>query len=146
MVLTNTSKNFNINLNELEKKIDIKFNNVDIIIASLTHDSFYTKHKYSKFSNQRLEFIGDRVLSFIISLELFKSFPNYSAGDLSKHHSYLVSMYVLHEIAEKLNIREHICHVNNSITKSVLADCVEALIAAIYIDQGLEKATEFVLH
>ena len=136
-------------LTQLEKKIKIKFNHLSFLEKALTHSSYSNQSNHLK-SNQRLEFFGDAILNFIVAEYLFSNNLKDSEGTLSKNRAFIVSQKFLNfisnllQLGDYLNIgkgekREHI-----SKQASVLEDTLEALIAAIYIDQGMTKCKQFV--
>lgn len=136
-------------IEEFEKKINYKFKNRKLLKIALTHASFNKKKKH--LSYERLEFLGDRVLSLIIAHDLFLKFPKEDEGALSKRHAYLVSKNILIEVSREINIREILkSSSTNKLTpqiqtnNSILGDICEALIGAIFLDSDLMKAKEFI--
>ncbi len=134
-----------INISTLEKKIGITFKNKNILIKSLTHKSFNSNNNYEK-----LEFLGDRVLGLIISKTLLEIFPNDDEGRLDKKLASLVNRKKCCEISKKLNLENFIVTGNipskkNKIEDKIISDACEALIGAIYLDQGLSSAEKFIL-
>ena len=133
-------------IDEFEKKINYKFKNKDLINLSFTHSSFKKNINY-----ERLEFLGDRVLSLVISEYLFLNFPNENEGALSKRLSDLVSKKKLLEVANEINIKEML-KIDNAEKKnlklkkntSILSDVCEALIGAIFLDTNLDNARKFI--
>lgn len=139
-------------LNGFEEIINYKFNNIATLEKSLTHSSYSNEDKsYSKVNNERLEFLGDAVLSITVSRFIFDKFPDYPEGDLTKLRSQVVCEDTLSMVAANLNIGRFLLLGKGEEAsggrerKSILADAVEAIIAAIYIDGGYRKAEEFVL-
>ncbi len=139
-------------LNEFEEIIDYKFNNIEILEKSLTHSSYSNEDKsYNKVNNERLEFLGDAVLSITVSRFIFDKFPEYPEGDLTKLRSQVVCEDTLSLVAVNLNLGKYLLLGKGEEAsggrerKSILADAVEAVIAAIYIDGGYRKAESFVL-
>ena len=135
-------------VDEFEKKINYKFKNKDLINLALTHSSF--KSKKNK-NYERLEFLGDRVLSLAISEDLFLKYPNENEGALSKRLSDLISKQKLIEVANEINIKEMLKidqfeKRNLKLRKniSILSDVCESLIGAIYLDSNLENAKRFI--
>ena len=135
-------------VDEFEKKINYKFKNKDLINLALTHSSF--KSKKNK-NYERLEFLGDRVLSLVISEDLFLKYPNENEGALSKRLSDLISKQKLLEVANEINIKNMLIidqfeKRNLKLKKniSILSDVCEALIGAIYLDSNLENARKFI--
>ncbi len=133
---------------EFEEVINYKFKNKNLIDIALTHSSFKNK---KKTNYERLEFLGDRVLSLVISEYLFVKYSNEDEGALSKRLSNLVSKQALVEVANEIGIKEmlkiDIFEKKNLKLKkniSILSDVCEALIGAIFLDSGLENAKKFI--
>ena len=143
-----TKKNIYI----FEKKIGHTFKNKEILTASLVHPSFTKDHKikknilYQEF--ERLEFLGDRVLGLVISSLIYSRFVNLNEGDLSKKLSYLVQKNFLYKISIELSLNEILKFSfkkqNERMNISILADAVESLIGAIYIDGGYKSSIKFI--
>ena len=134
-----------INVSELEKKIGINFKNKDLIIKSLTHKSFNANN-----NNEKLEFLGDRVLGLVLSKKLFDLYPHESEGVLDKRFARLVNRKICCEIGWSIGIHKYIVIGNSKkkISKTdekIISDCCEALMAAIYIDQGYDYVKNFIL-
>lgn len=125
--------------------------NIDLLQQALTHKSFagYDSHNNVTLYNERLEFIGDAILDAVISIYLFEQYPNEDEGMLSKMKSYVVSKQSLFKIAQTLQLidimRVRGIVLQKEVFSSVLADAVEAIIAVIYLDAGLESATNFII-
>ncbi len=137
---------------KVEKKLDYIFNNKELLLKALTHKSYtYYFQKEYTFSNERLEFLGDAVLGLIISEILMEKYPDYHEGTLTKIKSHIVSEATLASVADNLNLQDFILlgksefTSNNHNRNSIVADAVEALIGAIYIDSNLEIAKNFIL-
>ena len=139
--------------NNLELKIKIKFNDKNLLNNVFIHRSYLNEHKSSLLkSNERLEFLGDSVLSLITSVYLFKNYPNLKEGDYTEIKSAIVKMDSLAEAAKKIDLSNYLLlskgeekgagRTNNNI----MADCFEALIAAIFLDQNFEAAYLFVVN
>ena len=135
-------------VDEFEKKINYKFKNKSLIDLAFTHSSF--KNKKNK-NYERLEFLGDRVLSLVISEDLFLKYSNENEGALSKRLSDLVSKQKLLEVANEISIKKMLKidqfeKKNLKLKKniSILSDVCEALIGAIYLDSNLENAKKFI--
>lgn len=132
----------------IEDKIEYTFKEKSLLLDALTHPS--NKSKRTK-SYQRLEFLGDKILSFIITKELFFHFPEYSEHLLSKHHNFLVSRKFLSKMAKEINIDQAIIISKGEekclgrSRESNLADACEALLGAIYIDSNLIEVERVVL-
>ena len=133
-----------INLIELERTININFVNKENLILSLTH-----KSHNSKINNERLEFIGDRVLGLIISSELLKTYPNQKVGYLDKMFASMVNKRTLLNIGKKIGLEKFIIGCNTkkkNIEDKIISDTCEALIGAIFLDFGYIKAKKFILN
>ena len=133
-----------INLIELERTININFINKENLILSLTH-----KSHNSKINNERLEFIGDRVLGLIISSELLKIYPNQKVGYLDKMFASMVNKRTLLNIGKKIGLEKFIIGGNTTkknIEDKIISDTCEALIGAIFLDFGYIKAKKFILN
>ena len=135
-------------VDEFERNINHKFKNKSLVNLALTHSSF--KNKKNK-NYERLEFLGDRVLSLVISEHLFLKYPNENEGALSKRLANLVSKKTLLEVANEIGIKEmlkiDIFEKRNLKLKkniSILSDVCESLIGAIYLDSNLENAKKFI--
>ena len=137
-----------MNLEELEKNIGYEFKNKDLLKKALTHTSYAYEAK--KESNEKLEFLGDSILEFVSSEYLFKNYKNLTEGEMTKVRAYSVCEDTLYEVAKKHNFSDFLylgksekyCNV---VKKAILADSVEAVIAAIYMDSGIEEARKFIL-
>lgn len=130
-----------------EQKIEYQFRNKDLLHSALTHASGADTRADS---NERLEFLGDAILGIVVCEKLFHNFPDYQEGDLTKIKSVVVSRSTCTRISKRIGIEEHLIlgkglSKNNSVPDSLLADVFEALIAAIYLDSGMEMAKEFIL-
>ena len=136
----------NIDLNKLEKTINLKFKNQKILKQSLTHKSFNSSE-----SNEKLEFLGDRVLGLTISKKLYEKYPNDKEGSLDKKLASLVNKKKCLEIANSINLKKFI-FVGNSkkqitqIEDKIISDACEALIGAIYLDKGIDITQKFILN
>ncbi|MDR1565274.1 MAG: ribonuclease III [Oscillospiraceae bacterium] len=137
-------------LEELEKIIGYKFKNKELIGTALTHSS-YANEKRSGSCNERLEFLGDAVLSIITAEYLYKTYKNKKEGELTKIRAALVCEKALSQFALELELGKALLLGNGercsggSHRPSILADAFEAVLAAIYLDGGMEKARDFVL-
>ena len=135
-----------INSSVLEKKIKLKFKDQNILIMSLTHKSFD-----SKDNNEKIEFLGDRVLGLIIAKKLLEIYPKEKEGILDKKFASLVNKKKCLEIAKKIDLEKYILVSNPKnkkikIEDKVIADCLEALIGALYLDQGFNVTEKFILN
>lgn len=139
------------NLKKLEKTLGITFQNQKLLAQSLVHRSYLNENPESNLSsNERLEFLGDAVLSFIISDSLFSWFPAYQEDYLTNLRSRIVRTSSLAQIAKKLGLGNYLLlgrgeqESGGSKKTSLLADSLEALIGAIYLDQGSPAARAFI--
>ena len=132
------------NLANFQKRIGINFHNQKLLTKSFTHKSYNPVE-----NNEKLEFLGDRVLGLVISQNLLKFFPNDKEGDLDKKLASLVNKKQCAVIAKDINLQEYILIKNSnnktSIENKVLSDCLESVIGCIYLDQGLEVAEKFII-
>ena len=134
-----------INYQDLQKKINVKFKNLDLLIQSLTHKSFDTKKNYEK-----MEFLGDRVLGLVIAKKLLETYPDEKEGILDKKFASLVNKNTCLEIAKKINLEKYILTFNPNnkkikIEDKIISDSCEALIGAIYLEKGLTSAEKVIL-
>ena len=132
-------------LNNLQKKINIKFKNLNYLKKSITHKSYNPTNNYEK-----LEFLGDRILGFVISKKLIELYPEKKEGILDKKLASLVNKNKCLEVAKFIGLEKFIL-VGNKNSKSkvenkIIADSIEALIGAIYYDKGFEVSEKFILN
>ena len=135
-----------ISSSNLEKKLKIKFTDSKILTKSLTHKSYD-----SRDNNEKIEFLGDRVLGLIIAKKLLEIYPEEREGILDKKFASLVNKKKCLEIAKKIELEKYILIFNPKnkkiiIEDKIVADCLEALIGAIYLDKGLNFTEKFVLN
>ena len=134
-----------INYQTLEKKIKINFKDKDLLVRSLTHKS-YNK----EINNEKLEFLGDRVLGLVIAKKLLEIYPNEKEGILDKKFASLVKKKTCLQIAKKINLDKYILTLDikkkkNIVEDKVVSDCCEALIGSIYLDKGFNSVEKFIL-
>jgi ribonuclease-3 len=138
-------------LDNLEKALDHQFANRALIEQALTHSSFASESPETSADNEQLEFLGDAVLQLIASQELFQRFPAYQEGELSKLRAHLVNANHLLHCAHQLQLGSYLRlgrgeeKTGGRHKTALLADAVEALLAALYLDGGLILARTFVL-
>lgn len=138
------------NLNNLEKKLKINFHNQNLLKQAFTHLSYLNESNKDICSNERLEYLGDSILSFVISQWLYEKFPDYPEGDLTNIRSFLVKTKSLALIAGNLRLGDYLflskgeASAGGQNNPLLLANTLEALIGAIFIDQGLEITREFI--
>tara|TARA_Y100000741_G_scaffold356049_1_gene332194 strand:- start:560 stop:1222 length:663 start_codon:yes stop_codon:yes gene_type:complete len=135
-----------INYQELQKKIKVRFKNINLLIQSLTHKSFDGKN-----NNEKIEFLGDRVLGLIIAKKLLEIYPEEKEGILDKKFASLVNKKTCLEIAKKMKLEKFILTFNPNnkkikIEDKIISDCCEALIGAIYLDNGLVITEKVILN
>lgn len=138
------------NLNDFFLKYNIKPRNKELYEMAFTHSSFNSDAKTHHHDYERLEFIGDSVLGFVIAGTLFKTHPEMREGDLTKAKSFLVQTEYLANLARRENYTDFI-RAGHSLTveeatkhNSILEDIFEAVIGAIYLDQGIKFTTKFI--
>ena len=129
----------------LQKKIKVNFKNKDLLIRSLTHKSFDRVN-----NNEKVEFLGDRVLGLVIAKKLLEIYPNEREGILDKKFASLVNKKTCLEIAKKIELHKYILTLNaekkrSNIEDKVLADTCEALIGSIYLDKGFNTVEKIIL-
>lgn len=137
-------------MTEIEKKIGYKFKDIALLQRALTHSSF-AHEKGTGRDNERLEFLGDSVLGFITAEYLFTNFKSEPEGELTRKRAYAVCEKTLFEYAKEIDLGGAIRlghgeeHTGGRQRPSVVSDAFEALLAAIYLDGGIESAKKFVL-
>ncbi len=134
-----------IDYSKLEKKINFKFKNRNLLIQSLTHKSF---NKIN--NNEKIEFLGDRVLGLVIAKKLLEIYPREKEGILDKKYASLVNKKTCLEIAKSISLQDYILIFNPKnksiiIEDKVISDCCEALIGAIYLDKGFNFTEKIIL-
>ncbi len=129
----------------IEDNIKINFLNKKLLLQSLTHKSFN-----EKYNNEKLEFLGDRVIGLVIAKKLLSLYPNESEGIIDKKFSFLVNKKTCSQIGRQLNIKNFI-KTGNSLKnlrendEKILSDCCESIIGALYLDQGYDVVEKFIL-
>lgn len=132
------------------KDLSKLFENKDLFTQALTHRSWVNEHSHIRESNERLEFLGDAVLEFVVSKELFLRFSDKEEGYLTALRANLVNTVSLSEIAIDLSLGEKLFlskgeeETGGRENVSILADCVEAIIGALFIDKGIKSAEKFI--
>ena len=130
---------------ELENILQYEFKNKDLLNKALTHKS------YSENNNEKLEFLGDRVLGLVISKKLLDKYPDEKEGIIDKKFANLVNKKTCANIANTLNLREFI-YLGSSYKNlersgdKILSDCLEAIVGAIYTDGGIKSSEKFILN
>ena len=136
-------------LETLEKNIEYKFKDIELLKNALTHTSYAYEHGVA--SNEKLEFLGDSILEFVSSEYMYKKYTNLQEGELTKVRAAVVCENSLYKIALLHNFSEFLYLGKSEIVtggrkrKAILADSVEAVIAAMFIDGGLEPAKKFII-
>ena len=135
-----------INYQSLEKKIDLKFKNKDLLTQALTHKSFNPNE-----NNEKIEFLGDRVLGLIIAKKLLEIYPGEKEGILDKKFASLVNKKTCLDIAKKINLASYVKTFNPynkkiKIEDKIISDSCEALIGAIYLDKGFTIVEKTILN
>ncbi|MGC9968790.1 MAG: ribonuclease III [Minisyncoccia bacterium] len=140
-----------MNSEKLEKKLGISFKNKDLLTEALTHRSYLNEYPQWRLShNERLEYLGDAVLELIVSEALFGEFPGYPEGRLTVLRAALVNYQMLARVAEKINLDDFILMSRGErkdtgkAREVILANAIEAVIGAMYLDQGIDKVSAFV--
>jgi ribonuclease-3 len=136
---------------ELQKVIRIKFHNQQLLNEALTHKSYAVETVPPRRDNERLEFLGDSLLSAIVSSYLYKTRPQDDEGLLSQQKAQLISRKTLYNWAKEINLGQYICLSRGEETtggrerESILANAFEALLGAIYLDRGYPTLEKFIL-
>lgn len=139
-------------LNELQKKLGYRFKNEGLLMRALSHSSYANEnHETCGGSNERLEFLGDSVLGFITAENFFKNYTKFPEGELTKLRANMVCEKSLAGFASQINLGEYLLLGKGEVVTggrnrpSIQADAFEAVIAAIYLDGGMDSARKFVL-
>lgn len=138
-----------MNIEKLEEDIGYTFKNKNLIETALTHTSYAYEHKVE--SNEKLEFLGDSILEFVSSEYMYITYKNLKEGEMTKVRATVVCEKSLYKIAVKHNFSDFLILGKSEVISggnkrpAILADSVEAVIAAIYIDGGLEPAKKFII-
>ena len=145
-----TKKIMNKDIKELLSNLHIKYKDISLYTQALTHPSYENEHKLSNGNYQRLEFVGDAVLEYIITNYIYLNYASMREGQMSLLRSSLVRMETLFEISKTFNLGEYILlgkgeEAAGRTSASLVSDVFEALTAAIYLDLGYSKVEKFVL-
>lgn len=139
-------------MNSLEKRLNYKFKNIDLLKNALVHSSYANEIRGNVHSNERLEFLGDSVLSIIVSEHLYNKFPNMPEGELTRMRASLVCEKSLCEFSRELGIGNYL-KLGKGEDKnggrerdSILADAFEAVLAAVYLDGGMDAAKAHIMN
>lgn len=145
------NKRNEIQMKSLEKKIGYTYKNISYLETALTHSSYANEVRHGTKSNERLEFLGDAVLSIVVSDYIFNHCPNLPEGELSKLRASLVCEKSLCRFSKALGVGDYLKlskgerNLKGQERPSILADAFEAIIASIYLDGGIEEARRFIL-
>lgn len=137
-------------ITQFQKEIAYEFNDKALLCLALTHPSFH-ESQASGPTNQRLEFLGDSVLSFILTDELYHRFPHSGEGHLTQQRASLIRGETLSALARQIKIHDYILlsqsekKINGHLRESTLEDAMEALIGAIYLDGGIDSARNLII-
>ncbi len=136
---------------ELEKKIGYKFKDINLLITAMTHTSYANELRVNKTeSYERLEFLGDAILEYIVSEYLFLKKKEYEEGRLTKLRASLVCEFTLSQVSESLGYGEYVrlskgeAQTGGRTRKSILCDLFESVLGAMYLDGGMDPAKKFV--
>jgi len=137
---------------KLEKITGVKFNNLDLLRQAVVHRSYLNEHPdFELPHNERLEFLGDAVLEIVVTEYLFNHFPETPEGDLTNWRASLVNAKMLADIAKEIGLESYLYlsrgeakDKNTKARQYILANAIEALIGAIYLDQGIRSVKKFI--
>lgn len=139
-----------MDLSRFEKNIGYEFKDKSLLQTALTHTSYANEHKIK--SNEKLEFLGDAILEFVTSEYLYKNYKNLKEGEMTKVRATVVCEESLYRVAKKHNFSDFLIIGKSEISckgnqkPAILADSVEALIAAMYLDSGMENVKKFIIY
>jgi ribonuclease-3 len=135
----------------LENILEYRFKDQSLLLQALTHRSFVNEHEGEDLrNNESLEFLGDAVLGFVISSRIFQHYPDLTEGELSKIKAYLVSAANLVHLAEQIHLGDFVRlsrgeeKTGGRTKRAIVVDAYEAIVGAIYLDGGVEAASDFV--
>ncbi len=140
-----------MDFSEFEKKIGYTFKNKELLHEALSHSSYANEVRHGRNSNERLEFLGDSVLSIVVSEHLFTHFKHLPEGELTKIRASLVCEKALFEFAKRIELSRFIllgkgeANSGGRERPSIVSDAFEAVIAAVFLDGGMEEARRYVL-
>ncbi len=138
-------------MSDLEKKIGVKFQNKEFLKEALTHRSYLNENPSWGRNNERMEFLGDSVLELITSEFLYKKYPNEDEGQLTILRAALINYQMLAQVAREIELENYLLLSKGEAKdfgkgrEAILADAFEALLAAIYLDQGYEASEDFII-
>jgi ribonuclease-3 len=137
---------------EIEKKINYKFGNKELLREALTHKTYAFEAEIPLAYNERLEFLGDSILGFVVAEQIYKSNKYFSEGELTRRRALFISNKFLADKAKELNLGNYLLLgkgekiQNGNINPTNLANALEALIGAIYLDSDIDKTREIILN
>ena len=138
-------------IKDLEVNIGYQFRNITLLQNALTHSSYANEHWHnSLMSNERLEFLGDSILGMVVAEYLYRTFPNRPEGELTRMRADMVCEQALAGVANRLGLGAHLLLGNGEeqgggrTRASILADAVESVIAAAFLDGGMDAARAFI--
>ena len=132
----------------IENIIGYKFNDTSILLKAITHSSYQVKHNEVLSNYQRMEYLGDALLDFVVSDELYRNYPTFDEGTLTKIRASVVSKKPLAEIIKNLGIDKYIRHdaKNTMLSEKMISDIFESIVASMYLDSNsIEPAKQFIL-
>jgi ribonuclease-3 len=138
-------------LKKFQKSLKVRFKDLSLLNQALTHTSYAHEVLRSQEHYEKLEFLGDSVLSLVLVEHLYRNYPELQEGTLSKFRSYVASDSILYLIAQKFSLNKYILlsrgeeMTDGRNKKSLMSDAIESLIGAYYLDSGLKKARKLVL-
>lgn len=141
---------FLMKLQELQQTIRVAFHNQELLTMALTHPSYQAEHPEEKNHNQRLEFLGDAILGSVVADYLYRHYPQYSEGQLTRMRAAVVCEATLARLGESLKLGEYLRlgrgeEISGGRKRSsILADALEAVTGAVFLDQGWEVAKSFI--
>ena len=139
------------NLSQFESKIDVQFKNQDLLLQALTHRSYLNENpSFRVGQNERLEFLGDAVLELVVTEKLYAEFPEKPEGDLTSFRAALVNSKMLADVAADIGLNEFMLLSRGEAKDTgrarqyILANAFEALVGAMYLDQGYDTVRDFI--
>lgn len=136
---------------QFQKMLKYNFKNEQLLIEALTHKSFSVEENRGQAHNERLEFLGDSILNFVVAEELLRVFPEEEEGVLSKKRASLVNLNKLADIAQKFSLDKFMqfgpgeVKQGNHLNLRIQGSCIEAIIGAIYLDDGFDQCKKWTL-
>ncbi len=133
-------------IQKIKKDLKIKFKNNSLLLLALTH-----KSANSKTNNEKLEFLGDRVIGLVLSKKLYDLYPNETEGSLDKRFASIVNKKICYEVGWSIGLQKYIIKGNKKkqiekTEEKIISDACEALIGALYIDQGMNYTKNFIIN